>query len=231
MSSPPRYYPVFLNVQGRRALVVGGGTVAAQKVKGLLEAGAELRLVSPSLSPAVNRLVRRHSECVVVKRRRFQDRDVQGVHLVIAATNDPATNRRVFAAGERARLWVNVVDVPPLCSFIAPAVVRRGGIQLAISTGGGSPALAKLIRKVLRRQIGTEYLALLRLIHRYRPAINRLPTPRKRRVWKRLMTEDVLHHLRGGAVAAIEHSLQRWVDGPRGVENVRKEPLHGTHAV
>ncbi|MBI3291267.1 MAG: bifunctional precorrin-2 dehydrogenase/sirohydrochlorin ferrochelatase [Elusimicrobia bacterium] len=198
-------------------LVVGGGKVAAQKMKHLLAAGALLRVVSPSLSPAAERLWRRSPDRIVVKRRGFQSQDVKEMHLVIAATDDEVTNRRVFAAGEQAKLWVNVVDVPSLCSFIAPAIVRRGGMQLAISTGGGSPALAKLLRKVLHRQIGPEYLQLLRLIRRYRPAINRLPLPDKRRIWRRLMTESVLRRLRRSGIAAVEEYL--------------REQLNGTHVV
>lgn len=214
---PPRYYPVFLNVRGRRVLVVGGGSVAAQKMKALLDTGALVRLVSPGLSPEVERLRRRYPHHIMVKRRGFRDQDVQKVHLVIAATDDEATNRRVFTAGERARLWVNVVDVPSLCSFIAPAIVRRGDLQLAISTGGGSPAFAKFLRKMLQRQIGPEYVQLYRLIRKYRPTINRLPGPAKRRLWRRLVTEQALGRLRQEGLGAVEHSLQEQLNGTRAV--------------
>ena len=135
------YYPLMLKVKGEPCLVVGGGAVALQKARALRKAGADVTAVSPAFSPAFERLgVRR-------LRRRFRAGDVAGRVLVIAATDSPEVNRAVFAAAAARRIPVNVVDVPELCSFIVPAIVRRGPVVVAISTGGQSPSLAKALRR------------------------------------------------------------------------------------
>jgi len=137
------YYPLVLKVKNEPCLVVGGGAVALQKARALRRAGADVTAVSPEFSPAFRRLrVRRLS-------RRFRPSDVRGRVLVIAATDSPATNRSVYEACRRRSVPVNVVDVPELCSFIVPAIVRRGPVVVAISTGGASPSLAKVLRRRL----------------------------------------------------------------------------------
>jgi precorrin-2 dehydrogenase/sirohydrochlorin ferrochelatase len=155
----PAYYPIFLKLQGKPCLVVGGGEVARRKVLGLLEAGAAVTVVSPRLTDALAALVREgaiHHEA-----RAFRDDDVRGCALVIGATDQPAVNEAIYAASQRHGVWVNIVDVPQACDFIAPAVVRRGALQIAISTGGCSPTLAKRIRQHLEQQYGPEYAELL----------------------------------------------------------------------
>jgi precorrin-2 dehydrogenase/sirohydrochlorin ferrochelatase len=153
------YYPVFLNVQGKHCLVVGGGAVATRKVQGLLEAGAAVTVVSPTLTDDLSMLA--HDGVIQHAARPFRDDDVKGCALVIGATDQPAVNDAVYAACQRHGVWVNIVDVPAACDFIAPAVVRRGALQIAISTSGHSPTLAKRIRQQLERQYGPEYADLL----------------------------------------------------------------------
>jgi uroporphyrin-III C-methyltransferase/precorrin-2 dehydrogenase/sirohydrochlorin ferrochelatase len=135
------YYPLMLKVKGEPCLVVGGGTIALQKARALRKAGADVTAVSPVFSPAFQRLAVRRL------RRRFRAGDVAGRVLVIAATDSPEVNRAVFAAATARRIPVNVVDVPELCSFIVPAIVRRGPVVVAVSTGGQSPSLAKALRR------------------------------------------------------------------------------------
>src|SRR5687767_4445297 len=137
------YYPMMLNVQGEPCLVVGGGAVALQKARALNRAGAAVTAVSPAFTPAFDRLAVRRI------RRRFRARDVAGRILVIAATDSPDVNRAVSAACRKRGIPVNVVDVPELCSFIVPSVLRRGPVVIAVSTGGQSPALAKALRRRL----------------------------------------------------------------------------------
>jgi len=139
------YFPVSLDVKGAPCLVVGGGRVALQKARALLKAGARVTVVSPAICPALKRLDARHL------RKRFRAADVEGAFLAVAATDEPDVNRAVHRACVRSGVLVNVVDVPELCTFIVPAVVRRGPVTIAVSTGGRSPALAKAIRKDLER--------------------------------------------------------------------------------
>ena len=141
------YYPAYLNITGRRAVVIGGGEVAERKTVQLLASGAEVTLVSPNATPELERLgsVGR----VRWIRRVYAPGDLAGAWLAIAATDDPAVQRSVHAEAERERTLLNVVDVAELCGFIAPSVVQRGPVTIAVSTGGASPALARKIRELM----------------------------------------------------------------------------------
>jgi siroheme synthase-like protein len=150
-----RYYPIFLDLSRKRCLVVGGGAVAERKVQGLLDAQADVVVVSPALTEPLRRWASRGAIRHVA--RHFRAEDVAGCALVIAAADRPAVNRRVAQLARRHGIWVNVVDTPDACDFIAPAVIRRGALQIAISTGGKSPALAKRLREGLEAVIGPEY--------------------------------------------------------------------------
>lgn len=132
-------YPVVLRVEGRPALVVGGGAVAAGKVRGLLAAGARVTVVSPEVHPSM-------PEGVRVVRRRFRRRDLRGQQLVFAATDDRAVNQAVFDEAERRGVWACSVDDPDRCSFALPAVHRDGPVVIAVTTSGASPTLAQAVR-------------------------------------------------------------------------------------
>ena len=166
------YYPIFLELTQRCCLVVGGGTVAERKVQGLLEAGADVVVVSPTLTEALHALA--VDSLLTYFPRPFRDEDVKGCALVIAATDRVEVNAHVAKTARRLGIWVNVVDTPAVCDFIAPAVVRRGALQIAISTGGKSPMLAKRLRQGLEALIGPEYgeladiLGAMRTSLRYR---------------------------------------------------------------
>jgi len=165
------YYPIFLDLQGKRCLVVGGGDVAARKVEGLLEAGATVAVVSPLLTEALDRLAQ--SGSIRHEARLFQPDDVIGCTLVIGATDQPEVNAAVCKASRTQGIWVNIVDTPAACDFIAPAVVRRGELQIAISTGGNSPTLAKRIRAQLEQRYGCEYAELVAWLGQQRERIRR----------------------------------------------------------
>jgi len=166
------YYPIFLDLQGKRCVVVGGGEVATRKVQGLLDAGAEVSVVSPTLTETLSML----AEWGIIQHtaRAFQASDVDGCALVIGATDHLAVNTAVCEAARRQGIWVNIVDTPDACDFIAPAVVRRGALQIAISTGGKSPTLAKQIRIQLEQLYGQEYAELLTWLGEQRERIRRL---------------------------------------------------------
>jgi precorrin-2 dehydrogenase/sirohydrochlorin ferrochelatase len=144
------YYPAFLDLRGRRCLVVGGGEIAERKVNGLLDAAATVCVVSPALTPALSALA--GAGVIDHRARRFRRHDVRGCVLVVAATGVEEVDASVAAAARRAKALVNVVDVPASCDFILPSVLRRGDLQIAVSTGGNSPALAREIRRSLEAQ-------------------------------------------------------------------------------
>ena len=162
----PAYYAAFLALEERRCLVVGGGVVAERKVEGLLAAGARVLVVSPTLTPALTALAARGA--VRYRARRFEPCDVRGCTLVVAATGAVAVDDAVAAAARRRRSLVNVVDRPAACDFILPSVLRRGDLQIAVSTGGRSPALAREIRRRLEAEIGEDYAALVTRVGRAR---------------------------------------------------------------
>ncbi|NLV40052.1 MAG: bifunctional precorrin-2 dehydrogenase/sirohydrochlorin ferrochelatase [Candidatus Hydrogenedentes bacterium] len=143
------YLPVFLNLTGRDCLVVGGGAVALRKVETLLEADARITVVSPAFAPALDALAATHPDRLRVVRQAYTPRDLSPFSFVIAATDDPAVNAAVAADAERARVWVNVVDVPEHCTVLAAATFRRGPVQVAVGTGGVCPALGRTLRDEL----------------------------------------------------------------------------------
>jgi siroheme synthase-like protein len=187
------YYPVFLDVAGKRCLVVGGGAVAARKALALARCGARVTVVAPEARPSLR------GPNVSVRRRRFAAADLASPApwLVVAATDDEALNARVAALCARRRIWANVADRPALCGFIFPSVARRGALTLAVSTGGASPALAKFVGRRLRREFGPAYAALARRLRRRRPALLRLPLRHRRAVLKSTLEDFVKRSSRG----------------------------------
>jgi len=171
-----RYYPAFLDLDGQSCLVVGGGEVALEKTSGLLDCGACVTVVSPQVVPELREAP------IEWLRRGYRSSDLDGRHLVVAATSTPSVNRRVSTDAEARRLFCNVVDVPELCSFILPAISRREPIVVAVSTGGASPALAQWIRDRIAGEIGPEHADLARRLRALRPwAKRRFPTYAGRR--------------------------------------------------
>lgn len=148
-------YPVTLNLVGRRCLVVGGGQIAQRKVGGLLEEGAHVTVVAPQIAAEIEE--RASQEGLVLERREYRSGEASGYALVIAATSDPDVNRRVFEDGDAAGVWVNVADVPELCSFHLPARVRRGLFQIAIGSGGSAPFASSRMRQLLEKRFGPEW--------------------------------------------------------------------------
>jgi len=155
----PDYFPAFLDLRGRRCLVVGGGEIGERKTHALLDCGARVTIVSPSVTTRLAALAA--SARLVHRARPFRRSDPRGCALAVAATGDPRVDRVVAAAARRWRALVNVVDRPQHCDFIVPAVLRRGELQIAVSTGGRSPAIAREIRRRLERFFGPEYGELI----------------------------------------------------------------------
>ncbi len=138
------YYPIFLDLENRPVLVVGGGAVAERKVASLVETGARVTVVSPEVTPELQKLA--NAGAVALRRRGFLPADLEDSILVITATDDAALQSEIAALAESNNIPVNTVDQPELCTFIVPAIVRRGDITVAISTSGSSPSLAAVLR-------------------------------------------------------------------------------------
>jgi len=171
-----RYYMACLDLEGRSCLVVGGGAVALEKARGLLDCGARITVVAPRIIDELRTLD------VELVRRGYRASDLDGRFLVVAATSIPLLDRRVHADAEARLLLCNVVDVPALCNFILPAVVRRDPIAIAVSTGGASPDLAQRIRDDIAELIGPEHAELARRLRELRPwAKDNLPSYQERR--------------------------------------------------
>ena len=148
-------FPMFMRLEGRQVLVVGAGKVGEPKIGGLLQAGAHIRVVALQASPAVRDWAR--EEKIELAVRAFSSDDLAGAFLTIVATNSRTLNERVYKEAQRRGVLCNVVDVPDRCDFFYPAVVRRGDLQIAVSTAGQSPSLAQKIRQQLEKQFGPGY--------------------------------------------------------------------------
>ncbi len=155
----PDYFAAFLDLRGRRCLVVGGGEIGERKARTLLQSGAQVTVVSPAVTRGLAALATVGR--IVERRRPFRRSDLRGCALAVAATGDPAVDDTVAALARRARVLVNVVDRPERCDFILPSVLQRGELQIAVSTGGRCPALAREIRRRLESLFGPEYAELV----------------------------------------------------------------------
>ena len=173
-------YIACLRLSGRDCLVVGGGEVGLEKVEGLLACDGEVTLVAPDAVSELERYA--HEGSIRWERRDYADADLEGKFLAIAATDDTDVNIGVYEAAERRAMLVNVVDVPPLCNFILPAIVRTGPLAIAISTAGASPALAKRLKREIADQFGEPYARLAVILNDSRGwAKATLPTYRDRK--------------------------------------------------
>ncbi len=184
-------YPVTLNVRGRRCLVVGGGAVALRKVLGLLEEGAEVTVITPEAVPDIEAQAR--DERLSLESREYRAGDAAGYALVIAATDHREVNRQVFEDAEKAGIWVNVADDPPLCSFHLPARVRRGPLEIAIGSGGNAPFATRRLRQLLERRLGAEWGPWADTAARFRDEVRRqgLPVTQRERAFESFFEETV----------------------------------------
>ncbi|MGB2940154.1 MAG: bifunctional precorrin-2 dehydrogenase/sirohydrochlorin ferrochelatase [Candidatus Dormiibacterota bacterium] len=201
------YYAAYLDVSGKRCLVVGGGDEAAAKVQGLLTDGAAVTVIAGTLNTALEELVAEGG--LEVERRGFEEGDLNQAFLVIDASGDDASGERVAAAARARHVLVNVLDRPRLCDFIAPALVRRGRLQVAVSTSGRSPFLASLIRRRLEGEIGEEYGELVDIVGalRDRMRADGVPLDRQNQVYARIEESGALELLRDGRRAEAEAAV------------------------
>ncbi len=187
------YYPVSLNISGRKCVVVGGGQVALRKVKALLEHGADVEVISPDLCPELVQLA--GSGEIRVLAREYLAGDLRKAFVAIAATDDSETNRRVVAEARKGAVLVNVVDDAENSDFIVPSYLRRGEVTVAVSTSGRSPALARKIRIRLEKELGDEYASLAHLIGEVRAEVKREGMKVDGDRWQKALDLDLLLEL------------------------------------
>jgi siroheme synthase-like protein len=194
-----RTHPVFLRLEGRRCVVIGGDASALAKAEACLQAGAEVVVVAPEVGADV---VGVHHVA-----RAFQPGDLAGACLAYASTRDPELIRRLADEAEREGVLLNVIDVPEACTFIAPAVVRRGELQIAIGTGGASPGLAARLRRELETRVGPEYAPFVAILGRVRAAL--AADPARAEVVSELLGSPLLDLVRQGRREEIDALLAR----------------------
>jgi uroporphyrin-III C-methyltransferase / precorrin-2 dehydrogenase / sirohydrochlorin ferrochelatase len=196
-----RYYPLFVDLAGQRCVVLGGGHFATEKAAALLEAGARVTAISAQMSSSLEALV--GEGLIQALRRSYQPGDLAGARLVIDASEDRDINRQAWQEAESAGILINVVDRPEQCRFIAPAIVRRDPLLIAISTSGESPFLAAALRARLERWLGREWGPFTALVGRVRRGLRErdVSIAEQTRVYRRLLTSDVRDLLRAGREA------------------------------
>jgi len=211
------FLPVFLQLRDRSCLVVGGGEVAARKVELLLQAGGQVTVVAPTLCAALREL--QQAGRLGHRQAAFSPADLDGCLLAIAATDDQAVNRQVSELCRARAIPVNVVDRPELCSFIMPAIIDRSPVLIAVSTGGSSPVLARLLRGRLESLIPAAYGRLAALAAGFRDKVKRyIPAPQRRAFWEQVLqgpiAELVLSGREGAARVALDDALERGIEPP-----------------
>jgi precorrin-2 dehydrogenase/sirohydrochlorin ferrochelatase len=199
------YYPLFLEMKGRPCLVIGGGQVAQRKVEGLLAAGASVTVVSPNLTAELD--VLKSKRRIEHRQRDYQSNDLKGFDIVVAATDDKATNERVAADARAGRVLVNAVDDPDSCDFILPSVVRRGEVVLAISTGGLSPALARRLREELEAYLSEDFAPLVELLAEVRGDLRARGVSVEATVWQQAIDGRLRELLSAGRRAEARSRL------------------------
>ncbi len=201
-----RYYPLFLDIKNRPCLVIGGGKIATDKIRGLLTAGAKITVISKTISRQIKRYTRR----IVWEERAFDLADIsEKYRLVFGATGDSALNQQISEICLQKQILVNCVDDPDHCEFIVPAMLRRGPITVAVSTSGASPLLARDLKQTLKTQIGPVYTQLGRYLKQKRPWVHaKIETEEERKqFWERFFMGNPVTLLKSGGIDRLEGHL------------------------
>lgn len=207
-----QYYPIYLDIENRDVVIIGGGNVCARKAETMMKYGARVTVVSPEFTDEIEQWAR--EGCLAIKRKKYDHGDLEGANIVIASTDDQSVNEQIAADCRARRIPVNVVDVTPLCEFIVPAIIEKGSIQIAVSTGGKSPALARTLKEDLQRSIGPEYAEVNDVLGTLRDSAKRvLPTDvDRKRFFDGILAEGILDLLRGGKRREAYETIARACD-------------------
>jgi uroporphyrin-III C-methyltransferase / precorrin-2 dehydrogenase / sirohydrochlorin ferrochelatase len=218
------FFPIFMDLDGRNCLVVGGGSVAARKTGLLVRAGACVEVVAPALCPTLQKQL--DDGKISHSQREFEDGDIEGKVLVIASTDQPAVNQRVSELAKQQNIPVNVADQPELCSFIVPSIIDRSPVQVAVSTGGHSPVLARLLRARLESYVPAAYGRLAKLVESFRDQVKQRfsRVEQRRQFWENALQGEVAELLFAGrddiARNQLQSALENSEDDPHPVGEV-----------
>jgi siroheme synthase-like protein len=201
------YYPIYLDIENRDVIIIGGGNVCARKAETMMKYGARVTVVSPEFTDEIEEWARDGK--LNIRRKRYEESDVAGANIVIASTDDQGVNEQIAADCRRRRIPVNVVDVTPLCEFIVPAIIEKGSVQIAVSTGGKSPALARTLKEDLQRLVGPEYTEVNDLLGTLRDDAKRvLPTDiDRKKFFDGIIARGILEMLREGRRAEAREAI------------------------
>ena len=203
------YYPIFLDIENRNVVIIGGGNVCARKAETMMNYGARVTIVSPEFTDEIERWA--HDGQLQLRRKKYDESDLEGANVVIASTDDESINTKIAADSRRRRIPVNVVDVTHLCEFIVPAIIEKGSVQIAVSTGGKSPALARTLKEDLHRLIGPEYDEVNQLLGSLRDGAKKvLPTDvDRKKFFDGIIAKGILDMLRSGRKREAYETIAR----------------------
>ena len=201
------YYPIQLEMNGRRCLVVGGGAVAERKIASLFEAGADITVVSPEVTAAIAQWAEKHA--LVLIARKYQQGDLAGFQIVFVATEERDVNDAAYREGRSCGAWVNAADDPAHCDFILPSVLRRGELTVAVSSGATSPALSRTIREELERYFTEEYESLAALAADVRAELQQRSITVAFDSWRHALSGEARRWLTQGETAQAKKCLLR----------------------
>ena len=205
-SQSSSYYPIFLNIHQKKCIVVGGGEVARRKVEALLERGAIVQVIAPTLCSKLSPLA--ESKTISVLLRNYEPGDLKDALIVIAATTETETNKKVAMEAKRRGILVNVVDDREQSGFIVPSCLRRGDLTIAIATAGRSPALARKIRARLEKEFGKEYADLANLIGEVRSDLKKRRVKVNASIWQDALDLDqLIEMMRAGQIEKAKTTL------------------------
>ena len=205
------FLPIFLDIRDKSCLVVGGGATATRKVELLLRANAQVMVVAPQLTEQLTQWLK--TKRIIYREGHFRATDLQNCHLVIAATNDKTTNEHVSTLAQAQGTPVNVVDQPQLCSFIMPSIIDRSPVQVAVSTGGASPVLARLLRVQLETMIPATYGKLAEFIASFRDKVKqRLPFNERRTFWENVLQGPIAEMFLSGHTQTAQQALEDLIE-------------------
>jgi len=208
------YFPVFIDIRGKRCVVIGGGKVALRKTKALLECGAEITLVSPALNPELNKLIKKRR--IEHISRKYEPEDLKDAFIIMAATDSAETNLKIALEARNQRIFVNIANNLDQSDFIIPSSFRRGDLTIAVSTAGRSPALTKKIRTRLEKIFGEEYVSLLSLVKEVRSELKQKGISISAEVWQEALDLDLLINLiQSGKQKEIKSFLLNKLEGHR----------------
>ena len=203
------FYPAFLNLSSQKCLVIGGGAVAERKIKHLLRCCAEVHVVSPDLTPFLSDLVEQGR--IIYFKRKFLPQDINAMFVVISAAGDKEVNSYLASQCLNNKFLLNIVDDPRKCNFFMPSILKRGKLQIAISTSGASPLLAHKLRKRLEDEFGNEYEQFLDILAEARKEVflNVAEPEKRKQIYQALIDSDILELLKTGDDAKVKERISQ----------------------